>query len=58
MPARKLISAALLTRDAVAARLAIIFGAKMRLDDCGAVRLTGAHGQISSEEETVRRGRR
>src|SRR5438034_7885202 len=37
---------------------AITFRAKMRLDECAAVRLTGAHGQIGSEEEAVRRRRR
>jgi hypothetical protein len=33
---------------------AINLRAKMQLDDCAAVRLTDADGQISSEEETVR----
>jgi hypothetical protein len=57
MPARKLISAVLHRREAIAPSVAIIFGAKMRLDECAAVRLTGAHGQIGSEEKAVRGGR-
>jgi hypothetical protein len=35
---------------------AIIFDAKMRLDDWAAVRLTGAHGQTGFKEEASCRG--
>jgi hypothetical protein len=53
-----LISAALHRREAIAAWVAIIFSAKMRLDDCAALRLTGAHGQIDFQEKGCRGTRR
>jgi hypothetical protein len=54
MPARKLISAVLHRREAIAPSVAIIFDAKMRLDECAPLRLTAAHGQIGFKEESCR----